>query len=494
MSYNRFFMKLSTLSPQTQSLLKQLQSFETRGTPWQEVIADLLQNAERDIPDHTALDNLNRMERLVALFTVGLQDDQAIFERVNDDRESFPLWSDLTDVPAETKLQRSLGKKLYDGDPEQGDKILINVGDYCRGVISPVIEQARKDSHDFLIHFYDYPFYEYLKSRCHEDQAQKLGQLYVDQAAFCNRVISARPGSEKPLDISVQHSVEKAYNRAMSQFKNRISSGLHYTLTVVPTERDAEIDGFDYQDYLELFFEMCDQPWDRIDQAHQELIEAFNAAENVHITNSDGTDLRMSIKGFTFANSLIAKNVPGSEIFSAPIKESVEGKVVAKGNFICKIAPDTIIKNITLTFKQGKVVDFSAEENQEVLRRAVELDKGSCFVGELGIGTNPHLKQHLVNSLLVEKIGGSFHVALGRAYKYTEYLGSPVQLDNGNDSDLHWDITTMLYGRDGVIELDGRPIMKDGRFLDQKYDILNRGWQAVPFDERPSYWQNKYPA
>ena len=118
-------------------------------------------------------------------------------------------------------------------------------------------------------------------------------------------------------------------------------------------------------------------------------------------------------------------------------------------------------------------------------------DEGARWTGELGIGTNPHLKKHVANGLLVEKIGGSFHMALGHPYTYTEYGGEPVKVDNGNKSDLHWDLTTMLHGKDGCIYLDGRAVMKDGRWLDDKYAVLNDGWNAVDKEKRPAYWQSK---
>lgn len=128
----------------------------------------------------------------------------------------------------------------------------------------------------------------------------------------------------------------------------------------------------------------------------------------------------------------------------------------------------------------------------ESFERSIGVDDGARFVGELGIGTNPHLKRHVVNGLLVEKIGGSFHIALGRPYSYTSYEGVPVKVDNGGKSSLHWDITTMLHGKDGCIELDGRKVMENGQWIDPKYDVLNRGWESVPVEQRPDYWQDYY--
>jgi len=270
--------------------------------------------------------------------------------------------------------------------------------------------------------------------------------------------------------------------------KRRSSGEMFYTLTQIPTLKDSVIDQIPYSEYLTLFFEMCDQPWDQIGAAQAQLIAEFNAAKIVHITNNDGTDITMDIDGFTFANSLIAKNVPGSELFSAPRIDSTNGTIVAKGRFT---RGEQVIENLNLTFKDGVLVDYHADIGQDIFEHIINIDEGARRIGELGIGTNPHLKRHVANGLLVEKIGGSFHVALGAAYTYTEYMGVPVKMDNGNVSALHWDITTMLYGKDGRITLDGRVMMEDGFWTDPRYDVLNRGWAALPPGDVPDYWRTK---
>ena len=241
---------------------------------------------------------------------------------------------------------------------------------------------------------------------------------------------------------------------------------------------------------LNFSFEMCDQPWHYIDIAQQALIAELNAAKTLRFTNDDGTDISMDITDATFANSLVAKNVPGSEVFSAPRRDSVNGKIVAKGRFNPRDDRNAVIENLTMEFEQGRLVRWHADQGQEHFERAISIDEGAKFVGEIGIGTNPHLRRHVMNSLLVEKIGGSFHVALGGAYKYKEYMGTPVNVDNGNRSKLHWDITTLLYGKGGCMYIDDRKVMENGLFLNPTYDVFNRGWAAVPEAERPDYWKN----
>ena len=228
---------------------------------------------------------------------------------------------------------------------------------------------------------------------------------------------------------------------------------------------------------MQQYYKMCTQPWEEIGKAQQILIEHFNQASTIRLRNSDGTDLTMSIKGQTFANSLIAKNLPGSEFFSSPIRDSVNGNLVAKGKFMYDYGE--LMEDLEFEFKDGKIINFSAARGQETLNSIVTLDddqgEGSRHVGEIGFGTNPALNFHVANGLLVEKIASSFHIALGSCYTYDNYLGTPVKLDNGNFSKggLHWDITTMLLGKNGTIELDGTLVHSNGHWLIPGTSILD---------------------
>jgi len=287
------------------------------------------------------------------------------------------------------------------------------------------------------------------------------------------------------------------WQKLIRPLQKRIMNGdLFYTLTVLPTVIDAELDGVDFDEYVQLFFELCNQPWKQIEIAQDRLIEGFDKARQVRITNNDGTDVTFEIDGFTFVNSVVAKNIPGAEIFSAPNRTGVNGRIVAKGKF--QEGSSGVIEDITLEFKDGRIVDFAAARGQGDLSDLITVDdllgEGTRYLGELGIGTNPHLRQHVINGLLVEKIGGSFHVALGNAYQYTEYCGRKVNLDNGNRSTtgVHWDLTTMLRDKEGRMYLDDKVVQANGDWLGEEFEVLNKGWGAVSQNEQPDWWQTKF--
>ena len=458
---------------------------------WQREAAEILGAPLPSSMDDDLAGQFDR-QRLHKIFVAGLGDDRAFRDAVL--ALHLPRWRDFTSPPVAQALQDSLAAKLYNMRPGHGDVGLISGGDGARNLLVWLAKRCRADGQPFLMQFSDPAFQALLLNHAEEAGIAALADDLLAMTGPVTRHMLAGAGGDGPR-VKTDPAKERLYTSATAAYHARRMSGeIFYTLTRIPSARDARVDEIPYDDYLRLFFELCDQPWDRIGPAQVALIAEFDVADAVRITNNDGTDLRMSLVDrdgtpFTFCNSLIAKNVPGSEIFSAPRRDSVNGIVVARGKF--SEHGSGLMENLTMEFKDGRLIRAEAERGQDNLEKILSVDEGAKYVGELGIGTNPHLRKHVVNGLLVEKIGGSFHIALGAAYKYTEYGGVPVKIDNGNDSRLHWDITTMLFGKQGRIYLDGRMVMADGLWIDPRYDILNRGWAAVPREERPEYWRDR---
>jgi aminopeptidase len=457
---------------------------------WRQDAADLIErgNGREAASTDGLLQLLHEMQRLERLTTAGLSGNEAFRTAMQTTR--LPLWKDFTSPPAPVDLQKRLAARLYNCDPKKHDVALLSLGDGAREIGKWLVEECLSQGVPFIAFFADPAFDVLVLNHASEAGVKRLADSYVAITSMGTKRIVARSGLPDREPPPVDEAKQKLYNKSIKPYSDRLRSGdLFYTLTAIPTRRDAEIDGIPYDEYTRLFFEMCDQPWKRIGTAQEKLIAEFDAGKTVRIVNSDGTDISMDIGGFTFCNSLIAKNVPGSEIFSAPRRDSVEGIIKAAGRFTPPDGKGGIIENIFMQFKKGRLERFDAEKGLELFMSAIGIDEGARFVGELGIGTNPHLRRHVANGLLVEKIGGSFHLALGACYSFKEYAGKPVKVDNGNTSALHWDITTMLYGKHGKIWLDSKLMMDDGLWLDEEYDVLNRGWKSIPVGERPEYWK-----
>jgi aminopeptidase len=163
-------------------------------------------------------------------------------------------------------------------------------------------------------------------------------------------------------------------------------------------------------------------------------------------------DMSLSIEGRPFINSDGKRNMPSGEIFTGPVEESVNGWV----NFIFPaVYEGRQVEGVRLEFEEGRVVKASAEGNEAYLLEMLETDPGARYLGEWAIGTNKMIDRFIKNILFDEKIGGTFHLALGRGYP---------ESGSKNKSAIHWDmICDMREG--GEIIVDGELFYKSGEIL-----------------------------
>jgi len=219
-----------------------------------------------------------------------------------------------------------------------------------------------------------------------------------------------------------------------------------------PTSALAQDAGMSLAEFEDFLYGACLLDWEAERERMSRYAERFDAADEVRIA-ADGTDLALSLagrKGFVDAGGA---NIPGGEFFYSPLEDSTSG-TIAFTEFPA-VYGGREVKGIRLKFEQGKVVDASAEANEDFLIEMLDLDDGSRRLGELGIGCNPRITQHMKNTLFDEKIDGTVHVALGN--------GLP-EVGGENVSQLHWDIVKDLR-EGGRIELDGELVQENGKWL-----------------------------
>ncbi len=483
--------RLSDISPAFKKRINDLRAYIREETLYKSMLERILDGLQGDVEFlDEAINLMLETQRVLMIHDAGIQTNQEFYSYyVSNDVKS---WQKQNSPPVAPDLIQSLADKVYNMRSGQNDYGLLNIGENVRSVVEIMIHRLIKEKEDFDVLFTDLSFKARLLNASEKSGIQNMAEKMIAAWEPVTRRMVVVPGLPQEDIPDVADGKELYLQSLLKPVRDRIMNGeIHFTLTCIPSERDAAFDDIPYEDYLQLFFEMCDQPWDHIETAHRFLIAQLNQAKTLRFTNNDGTDISLSIDGMTFANSVIARNVPGSEVFSAPLRESANGKIIAKGVF----SPSGTMKgerieDIELTFKDGKCIEYHARIGEDILKKMIETDEGSCFLGEVAIGTNPHLKRTLGNISLVEKIGGSFHVAFGNPYTATEYMGEPIKFDNGNRSLIHWDITTMLHGKEGKIYVDGDLIMDHGKFLAPELNILNRGWDAIPVSQRPDYWKN----
>jgi aminopeptidase len=275
------------------------------------------------------------------------------------------------------------------------------------------------------------------------------------------------------------------WNRARETYlMNYRVNHTRWVLIYWPTEKEAAEESLSYADYVDLFLNACHQPWDEIGAAQARLVDRLNAGSRLEIEANPRdpdltrrTHLTMEIGPMRFVNSTIDRNFPGAEVFSSPVRDSVEGDLFAAGVYMYD---GRRMEDIRLHVARGQIVSATARVGADELNAVLNTDPGARYFGEIAFGTNPGLRRRVMNGLLNEKVGGSFHITPGRAYSFTEYEGQPVVVDNGNRSQIHWDIAVPMlpaYGG-GSVRLDGRLVQLDGRFVDADLAVLNAGLPA----------------
>jgi aminopeptidase len=230
-----------------------------------------------------------------------------------------------------------------------------------------------------------------------------------------------------------------------------------WAITLWPTAAAAQQAGMGTRDFeafvAQALFLDRDDPagaWGELREFQARLIERLTPAREIRIEGR-GTDLRLNVEGRTWINSDGKRNMPSGEVFTGPHEASAEGVI----RYTIPTAPrGVVVEDVTLEFREGKVVSAKAERGDAYLQATLEADAGARFLGELGIGTNFGIDRPIGVILFDEKIGGTVHLALGRSYPET---------GGTNESVVHWDMICDLRAG-GTLKADGETILADGRF------------------------------
>lgn len=230
-----------------------------------------------------------------------------------------------------------------------------------------------------------------------------------------------------------------------------------------PSPSMAQLAGMSTEAFEDFYFDVCTLDYRKLQPGMKALKALMDRTDRVQL-KGPGTDLRFSIKGIGSVICGGDRNIPDGEVFSCPVKDSVEGHVTFNAPTIYQ---GTGFDNIRLEFEQGKIVKATGN-NTEKLNKILDSDPGARYIGEFSLGFNPFVLHPMRDILFDEKIAGSFHFTPGQAYE---------DADNGNRSQVHWDMVCIQrpdYGG-GEVHFDGKLIRKDGEFIPANLSSLNRG-------------------
>ncbi|MFC4358004.1 aminopeptidase [Halobium salinum] len=230
--------------------------------------------------------------------------------------------------------------------------------------------------------------------------------------------------------------------------------------TLHPTRAHAQQAGMAFEEYQEFVYDAVLRDWESLADEMQELKEALDDGSEVRLVKeSDDTDLTMSVENRTAVNSAASvaydsHNLPSGEVFTAP--EDTEGEVFFD---VPMTIQSTRVQGVRLVFEDGEVVDHAAETGEDALTEVLDTDAGARRLGELGVGMNRGVDRFTDNILFDEKMGGTVHLAVGRAYDACLPEG-----EEGNRSATHVDLITDMTEEGTRMEVDGDVIQRNGLF------------------------------
>ena len=350
----------------------------------------------------------------------------------------------------------------YSVDVQPGERVLIRSSSVAAPLIRAVYEQVLEHGGHPMVHVslpgLEEIFYE---------TADKTQLTFVDPVEeqfyeeFDVLIAIRAPSNTRALsniDPEKQRIRSRARHYLMERYMQRSAEGeLKWTGTLYPTFANAQEADMSLRRYEDFVYSTCYcdrkdpvDEWLRIHEEQQRIIDWLEGRDRVEVRGPNA-DLTLSIAGRTFINSDGHHNMPSGEIFTGPVEDSVNGWV----RFTYpSIAGGREVEGIELWFEDGEVVKASAKKNEDYLMKMLDTDERSRYLGEFAIGTNYQIQQFTKNILFDEKIGGSFHMAIGAGYPET---GSK------NRSAVHWDmICDMQEG--GEILVDGELLYRDGAF------------------------------
>lgn len=218
--------------------------------------------------------------------------------------------------------------------------------------------------------------------------------------------------------------------------------------------QDAKMDLFSYTDFVKksLFLDKENpiNEWKKLKEEQERLINILNSVKEVKVIGEE-TNLSLSIEGRKWLNSWGDQNLPGGEVYTSPVEDSVNGQIkfTFPGLYLGKEA-----ENIFLEFKDGKVINATADKGEDLLHEILNIENAN-IMGELGIGTNYGITQYTKNILFDEKMGGTLHCALGGGFQ---------EAGSKNTSAIHWDILKDMKTSGSKVLADGEVIYQEGNW------------------------------
>ncbi len=341
---------------------------------------------------------------------------------------------------------------------EAGDDVVVLVDEGAHDLAVAVAEQLGECGAN-LHATYSSPEMNRAYLRAHEGEFDENPQFEHALYEHADSVLALRAKRNTSAEADVPGDKQQAYTKSRLEIREA-RMDTDWVSTIHPTRALAQQAGMSYEAYCDFVYDAILRDWEALAEEMATLKTILDEGREVHLSKeSDGTDLTMSIEDRTAVNSAASvvydsHNLPSGEVFTAPT--ATEGEVTFD---VPMTVRGTQLRDVRLVFEDGEVVDWEATQGEDVVSAIIETDEGSRRLGELGIGMNRGIDRITDQILFDEKMGGTVHLALGRAYDAN--LPDGV---GGNDSAVHVDLITDMRMEGTRFEVDGDVIQRDGIF------------------------------
>ncbi len=359
-----------------------------------------------------------------------------------------------------------LAKNLvnYSCKVKKGDKVYIHhIGTATEDLARQLVKEVYEAQGLPFVHYTSPKVQREQLLHCSEEQLKIMAEIDAKEMAQMDCYIGVR-GSDNVSELSdVPADKMKLYDKLYA-------TPVHHEIRVpktrwvvlrYPNTAMAQLSGTSTEAFEEFYFKVCNLDYSKMGKAMESLVALMNKTDQVRVTG-EGTDLRFSIKEIPAIACAGELNIPDGEVYTAPVKESVNGKITYNAPSLYQ---GFTFENVCLEFENGKIIKATANDTKR-LNEVFDTDKGARYIGEFAIGVNPYILQPMKDILFDEKIMGSIHFTPGNCYE---------EASNGNESAIHWDLVMIQrpeYGG-GNIYFDDVLIRENGRFVISELECLN---------------------
>lgn len=346
---------------------------------------------------------------------------------------------------------------------KENDRVLIQYeSNECNTLVKCLIKDIYKNKGIPFVKYLDNELSSLILQESNSntiDEMVKMKTYEVDNFDCFIRICYTQNEYE---DANIPSNIRKELGSKSQKIDDIRINERRWVLLNYPSLIDAYKAHMKYDDFYNYSLDVMTVDYKKMNELIKPLKELMEKTDKVRIVGPN-TDLTFSIKGMPAIPCSGNANIPDGELYTAPVKNSVNG-------FITYNTPSpyhgNIFNNIRLEFKDGQIVNCSTTEHEDLLKEIFNTDEGARYIGEFSLGLNPMITKPMGDILYDEKIMGSLHFTPGRCYD---------DCNNGNISSIHWDlvlIQTEEYGG-GEIYFDDVLIRKDGKFTLSNLKQLN---------------------